>query len=91
VVLVGIVRLTERRTRTVADELRMALTELPRKADAGDAEFLREGVRMLAQTLMEREVAQPTANIYGHLRPDAGRKTAEAIGLALFGQPSAER
>jgi putative transposase len=42
----------------MADELRMALTELLRKADAGDAEFLREGVRVLAQTLMELEVAQ---------------------------------
>src|SRR5215211_63367 len=42
----------------MADELRMALTELLRKADAGDAEFLREGVRVLAQTLMDLEVAQ---------------------------------
>ncbi len=42
----------------MADELRMALTELLRKADAGDAEFLKEGVRALAQALMELEVAQ---------------------------------
>jgi len=42
----------------MADELRMALTELLRKADAGDAEFLKEGVRTLAQALMELEVAQ---------------------------------
>jgi putative transposase len=42
----------------MADELRMALTELLCKADAGDAEFLKEGVRVLAQTLMELEVAQ---------------------------------
>ncbi|HET6343688.1 MAG TPA: IS256 family transposase [Myxococcota bacterium] len=42
----------------MADELRMALTELLRKAGAGDAEFLREGVRALAQALMELEVTQ---------------------------------
>jgi putative transposase len=42
----------------MADELRMALTELLRKADAGDAEFLREGVRLLAQALMELELTQ---------------------------------
>src|ERR671933_1788145 len=42
----------------MADELRMALTEWLRKADAGDAEFLKEGVRVLAQALMEAEVAQ---------------------------------
>jgi putative transposase len=42
----------------MADELRMALTELLRKADAGDAAFLKEGVRALAQALMELEVTQ---------------------------------
>jgi len=42
----------------MADELRMALTELLRKADAGDAEFLKEGVRVLAQALMELELTQ---------------------------------
>src|SRR5919199_27546 len=42
----------------MADELRIALTELLRKAGAGDAEFLREGVRALAQALMELEVTQ---------------------------------
>jgi putative transposase len=42
----------------MADELRMALTELLRKADAGDAAFLREGVRTLAQALMELELTQ---------------------------------
>jgi putative transposase len=36
----------------------MALTELLHKADAGDAEFLREGVRALAQALMELELTQ---------------------------------
>ena len=42
----------------MADELRMALTELLRKADAGDGEFLKEGVRVLAQALMELELTQ---------------------------------
>jgi putative transposase len=58
VVLIGIVWITERRTATMADELRMALTELLRKVGAEDADFLREGVRVLAQALMELEVAQ---------------------------------
>lgn len=39
----------------MADELRMALTEVFRKAEAGE-DFLRDGVRVLAQALMETEV-----------------------------------
>src|SRR5215207_2147873 len=43
----------------MADELRMALLELMRKAELEeDADFLREGVRVLAQEMMELEVAQ---------------------------------
>jgi putative transposase len=42
----------------MADELRMALIELLRKAEAGDGEFLKEGVRVLAQALMELELTQ---------------------------------
>ena len=43
----------------MADELRVGLTELLRKAQMeGDADFLREGVRVLAQALMEVEVEQ---------------------------------
>ena len=43
----------------MADEYRMALTELLRKAELEtDADFLRESVRMLAQQLMELEVRQ---------------------------------
>jgi hypothetical protein len=34
-VLIEIVRIVEKRTRSVTDVLRMALTELLRKADAG--------------------------------------------------------
>jgi putative transposase len=43
----------------MADELRMALSELLRKADLEpDADFLREGVKLLAEELMECEVSQ---------------------------------
>jgi len=43
----------------MADELRMALSELLRKAQMEeDADFLREGVRVLGQALMELEVSQ---------------------------------
>ena len=43
----------------MADEYRMALTELLRKAQLeGDRDFLKEGVRVLSQALMELEVSQ---------------------------------
>ena len=42
----------------MADDLRMALQELLRKAEMEDADFLRDGVRLLAQELMELEVTQ---------------------------------
>jgi putative transposase len=43
----------------MADDLRMALEDLLRKADLeGDADFLREGVRVLSQALMELEVTR---------------------------------
>ncbi len=43
----------------MADELRIGLQELLRKAHMeGDVDFLREGVRVLAQALMEIEVDQ---------------------------------
>lgn len=41
----------------MADETSMALAELLRKVHS-DTDFLREGVRMLAQALMEVEVTQ---------------------------------
>ena len=44
----------------MADDLRMALEELVRKAHGEqDVDFLREGVRVLAQAVMELEVTQP--------------------------------
>ncbi len=43
----------------MADDLRVALADLLRKAELErDADFLREGVRLLAQQLMELEVSQ---------------------------------
>jgi transposase-like protein len=43
----------------VAEDLRMALLEVLRKAELDeDIDFLREGVRTTAQQLMELEVAQ---------------------------------
>ena len=43
----------------MADELRMALLELLRKAEVEkDTDFLRDGVRVLGQALMELEVSQ---------------------------------
>jgi len=43
----------------VADELRIGLSELLRKAMIDeDADFLKEGVRVLSQALMEMEVEQ---------------------------------
>jgi putative transposase len=42
----------------MADDLRMALQDLLRKSQLEDADFLREGVRVLAQAAMELEVSQ---------------------------------
>ena len=43
----------------MADELRIGLSELLRKAMIGqDADFLKEGVRVLSQALMEMEVQE---------------------------------
>jgi putative transposase len=45
--------------RTMADEVRIAFEELLRKAALErDCDFLREGVRLMSQALMELEVAQ---------------------------------
>ncbi len=58
----------------MADEYRMALLELLRKAEMeGDADFLREGVRVMGQALMELEVSQ-------HIRAERHERTAERTG-----------
>ena len=58
----------------MADPVSMALAELVRKAEAeGDVDFLREGVRVLSQALMEVEVAQ-------HLGAERYERTGERRG-----------
>src|ERR671929_461607 len=57
----------------MADELRMALGEVLRKAGVEQADFLREGVRVLAQELMELEVAE-------HLGAERHERTPERSG-----------
>jgi putative transposase len=58
----------------MADDLRMALTNLLRKAEmTGDVDFLRDGVRILGQALMDLEVAQ-------HLRAEKNERTPERAG-----------
>ena len=55
----------------MADD-RMALLDVVRKAAAdGDADFLREGVRALAQAIMEVEVTELTGVPRGERDPDA--------------------
>jgi transposase-like protein len=59
---------------TMADDLRMALAELLRKAEMEqDADFLREGVRLLAQELMEMEVSH-------HLGAERNERTPARTG-----------
>jgi transposase-like protein len=59
VVLIGVSETTEGRTDTMADDLRMGLEALLRKAAMdSDADFLRDGVRVLSQALLELEVSQ---------------------------------
>jgi transposase-like protein len=58
----------------MADTVSMALAELVRKAEQqGDVDFLREGVRVLSQALMEVEVSQ-------QLGADRYERTAERSG-----------
>ena len=52
-------------------EDRMALLEMLRKATAdGDTDFVREGVRVLAQAVMEAEVSELTGLPKGERDPD---------------------
>ena len=58
----------------MADDLRMALGDLLRKAEVErDADFLRDGVRLLAQALMELEVSQ-------HLGAERHERTPNRTG-----------
>jgi putative transposase len=58
----------------MADTVSMALAELVRKAEQnGEVDFLRDGVRVLSQALMEVEVSQ-------HLGAERHERTAERTG-----------
>ena len=57
----------------MADELRMALAEVLRKAGVQQADFLREGVRVLAQELMELELGE-------HVGAERHERTPERSG-----------
>ncbi len=58
----------------MADSVSMALAELIRQAEAaGDVDFLREGVRVLSQALMEVEVSQ-------HLGAERYERSGERAG-----------
>ena len=71
----------------MADTLRMALAELLRKAQLeGDIDFLREGVRVLSQALMELDVSSIWAPSGMNARPsDAGSATATANATGTRG------
>jgi putative transposase len=58
VVLIAIVEISDEGAAPMAEELRMALVDVLRKAGVEQADFLREGVRVLAQELMELEIAE---------------------------------
>jgi len=58
----------------MADAMRMALTELLRKAEVEpEVDLVREGLRVLAQALMEAEVSQ-------HVGAERHERTAERRG-----------
>ena len=57
----------------MADELRMALAEVLRKAGMEQADFLREGVRVLAEELMEMELAE-------HVGAERHERTVDRTG-----------
>ncbi len=57
----------------MADELRMALAEVLRKAGVEDDDWLREGTRVLAQALMDVELEQ-------HLGAERHERTPERTG-----------
>src|SRR5215218_6128191 len=59
---------TSRRSTVVVST--MELYELLRKAEGADVDFLREGVRTLAQALMEVEVAAQIGAEHGERAPD---------------------
>ena len=74
-------------------EDRMALIETLRKATAGgDVDMLREGVRVLAQAIMEAEVSELTGVAHGERDPEHRAALTPWILLPPSdpGQPSAQ-
>jgi putative transposase len=64
----------ERRTDAMADDLRIGMEALLRKAELRqDQDFLREGVQVFAQALLELEVSQ-------HVGADRHERTPERTG-----------
>jgi putative transposase len=57
---------------------KMELLDLIHKTDGGDVDFLREGVRLLAQALMEVEVSAQVGAEHGERAPD--RRAAQRNG-----------
>ncbi len=69
----------------MADELRIGLSELLRKAMIEqDADFLKEGVRVLSQALMEMEVQEHVGAAPSRAQCRAHR-TAQRIPRAFLG------
>ena len=69
-------------------EDRMALLEMLRKATAdGDTDFLREGVRVLAQAVMEAEVSELTGLPKGERDPDAPPDAPQRVPRPALGHP----
>ena len=69
-------------------EDRMAVLETVRKAIAdGDVDFLREGVRVLAQAVMEAEVTELTGRAPGRARPGAPADPAATATASGAGTP----
>ena len=66
----------------------MSLLETLRKASAdGDVDFLREGVRLLAQAIMEAEVSELTGRRQGRARPGAPPDPPQRVPRAALGHP----
>ena len=69
-------------------EDRMAVLETLRKAIAdGDVDFLREGVRVLAQAVMEAEVTELTGVAQGRARPGAPPDPPQRVPRPALGHP----
>ena len=70
----------------------MALLETLRKATAdGDVDVLREGVRVLAQAIMEAEVTELTGVPQGRARPGAPPDPPQRVPRPALGHPGGHR